>query len=76
MFCQIVPALRPRATASAREPLSVHTPAARPYAVAFAFSIASAWVRNVITDTTGPKISSTAIRLTGATSVNSVGGNQ
>ena len=44
--------------------------------MAFAFSIASACVRNVSTDTTGPKISSTAIRLAGATSVNSVGGNQ
>ena len=42
----------------------------------FAFSIASAWVRKVSTDTTGPKISSAAIRCAGATSVNSVGANQ
>ena len=39
-------------------------------------SIASAGVRNVMTDTTGPKISSTAIRFAGATSVNIVGANQ
>ena len=41
-----------------------------------AFSIASACVRNVSIETTGPKISSTAIRCTGETSVNSVGANQ
>ena len=41
-----------------------------------AFSIASAWVRNVITETTGPKISSTAIRCDRRDVVNSVGGNQ
>ena len=41
-----------------------------------AFSIASAGVRNVITESTGPKISSCAIRKLWATFVNTVGGNQ
>jgi hypothetical protein len=42
----------------------------------FARSTASLGVRKVITDTTGPKISSTVIRFAGATSRNIVGGNQ
>ena len=76
MFCQTTPARSLPATSKAFEPLSVHTPAASPYAELFARSTASCGVRNVVTDTTGPKISSTAIRLAGATSRNSVGGNQ
>ena len=39
----------------------------------FAFSTASSGVRNVSTDSTGPKISSRAIRWLWATFVNSVG---
>ena len=45
-----------------REPFSVQIPADRPYAVLFAFSTASYGVRNVSTESTGPKISSCAIR--------------
>ena len=45
-----------------REPFSVQTPAARPYGVLFAFSTASSGVRKVSTESTGPKISSCAIR--------------
>ena len=41
-----------------------------------AFSTASAGVRNVRTDSTGPKISSRAIRWAWETPVKSVGGNQ
>src|SRR4030095_1007731 len=59
-----------------REPLSVQTPADRPYGVLLAFSIASAGVRNVSTDSTGPKISSRAIRCAWVTPVKIVGGNQ
>src|SRR5262249_1674134 len=43
-------------------PFAVHTPALSPYIVLFAFSTASAGVRNVRTERTGPKISSCAIR--------------
>src|SRR3712207_8492049 len=59
-----------------REPLSDHTPADSPYGVLLAFSTASAGVRKVSTDSTGPKISSRAIRCDCETPVNSVGGNQ
>src|SRR4051794_6740631 len=59
-----------------REPFSVHTPADRPYGVLFALATASSGVRNVSTDSTGPNISSRAIRLACDTPVNSVGGNQ
>ena len=59
-----------------RDPFSVHTPAERPYGVLFAFSIASSGVRNVRTDSTGPKISSCAMRLDCATPVKNVGLNQ
>ena len=45
-----------------REPFSVHTPAERPCGVLFAFSTASSGVRKVSTESTGPKISSCAIR--------------
>jgi hypothetical protein len=44
------------------DPFSVQTPADSPYGVLFAFSIASAGVRKVSTLSTGPKISSCAIR--------------
>src|SRR5205814_6562835 len=59
-----------------REPLSVHTPADKPYGVLFAFSTASLGVRNVSTDSTGPKISSRAMRCACVTPVKTVGGNQ
>src|SRR5258708_35591489 len=58
------------------DPFSVHTPADRPYGVLLAFSTASAGVRKVRTDSTGPKISSLAIRCDCATPVNRVGGHQ
>ena len=56
-----------------REPLSVHTPALRPYGVLFAFSIASSGVRNVSTLSTGPKISSCATRCDWLMPVSTVG---
>src|SRR2546421_10647429 len=59
-----------------RDPFSVHTPAERPYGVLFAVAAASAGVRNVRIDRTGPKISSRAIRCDCETPVNSVGRNQ
>src|ERR1700674_5326157 len=59
-----------------RDPLSVQTPAERPYGVLFAFSTASAGVRKVSTDSTGPKISSRAMRWAWETPVNTVGANQ
>ena len=59
-----------------REPFSVQTPALKPYGVLFAFSIASSGVRNVSTDSTGPKISSCAMRYDCATPVKNVGANQ
>ena len=58
----MTPAFSAPATSKAFEPLSVQMPAARPYSELLAFSIASAWLRKVSTDTTGPKISSTAMR--------------
>ena len=51
-----------------RDPFSVHTPADSPYGVLFAFASASSGVRNVSTDSTGPKISSRAMRWVWATS--------
>src|SRR5690625_8040087 len=42
----------------------------------FAFATASAGVRNVSAESTGPKISSRAIRCAEDTSVNTVGANQ
>src|SRR5436309_2191701 len=51
-------------------------PADRPYWVLLAFAIASSGVRKVSTDSTGPKISSCAIRFACETPVNSVGANQ
>ena len=51
-------------------------PAERPYIVLFAFSTASSGVRNVSTVSTGPKISSCAMRWLCATFVKTVGANQ
>ena len=51
-------------------------PADRPYGVLLAFSTASFGVRKVSTDSTGPKISSRAIRCAWVTPVKIVGGNQ
>ena len=62
MFAHTTPARICCAIQRMREPFSVHTPAESPYAVLLAFSSASAGVRNVITESTGPKISSWAIR--------------
>ena len=62
MFAHTTPARRRSAIHRILEPFSVHTPAESPYGVLFAFSIASSGVRNVSTDSTGPKISSCAMR--------------
>src|SRR5690606_8403830 len=62
VFPQMTPALSFVASSKILAPLSVQTPADRPYIVLFAFSIASSGVRKVITVSTGPKISSRAIR--------------
>ena len=59
---QTTPARTRCAVHSALEPLSVQIPAERPYGVLFAFAMASAGVRKVSTDSTGPKISSRAMR--------------
>ena len=59
-----------------REPFSVQTPADSPYGVLLAFSTASSGVRKVRTDSTGPKISSRAMRWAGDTPVKTVGANQ
>src|SRR4051812_44035930 len=59
-----------------REPFSVQTPAESPYGVLLAFSTASAGVRKVSTDSTGPKISSRAMRWAWVTPVKMVGANQ
>src|SRR5712692_3153928 len=76
VFAHTTPARIRSAIHRMREPLSVQTPADRPYGVLFAFSTASAGVRNVSTERTGPKISSRAIRYDCETLVKSVGGNQ
>ena len=57
----------------AREPFSVHTPADSPYGVLLALATASSGVRKVIVVSTGPKISSRAIRIDGVASVKIVG---
>ena len=62
MFAQTTPARSRSAIQRIREPFSVQTPAESPYGVLFAFSTASSGVRNVSTESTGPKISSCAIR--------------
>ena len=59
-----------------REPFSVQMPADRPYGVLLAFSTASAGVRKVSTESTGPKTSSRAMRWAWVTPVKTVGRNQ
>ena len=59
-----------------REPFSVQMPADSPYGVLLALSTASCGVRNVSTESTGPKISSRAMRWLAETPVKIVGGNQ
>src|SRR6202162_1665773 len=76
LFAHTTPARRRSAIHRIRDPLSVQTPADSPYGVLFAFSTASAGVRKVSTDSTGPKISSRAMRYDCETLVNSVGVNQ
>ena len=76
MFAQTTPARSLPAIQKLFEPLSVQMPAERPYIVLFAFSIASSGVRKVSTESTGPKISSRAMRCDWATPVKKVGANQ
>src|SRR5690348_8026454 len=76
VFAHTTPARSREAIDRMREPFSVHTPADRPYGVLFAFAIASSGVRKVSVASTGPKISSCAMRDVCATPVNSVGTNQ
>src|SRR3954452_24580923 len=59
-----------------REPFSVQMPADNPYGVLLAFSIASSGGRKVSTESTGPKISSRAIRWAWVTPVKIVGADQ
>ncbi len=73
-FTHTTPALSCAATCNATLTLSLHTQAARPYAVLFASSTASLGVRNVIAASTGPKISCCATIEVGCTLLNSVGG--
>ena len=54
----------------------VHTAAARPYSLSFDSSITSSARVNGITDITGPKISSRAIRASLSTSAKIVGGTK
>ncbi|MCY1466534.1 hypothetical protein D9M71_848680 [compost metagenome] len=56
-----LPARRALAVRCALEMSAVHTPAARPYGVSLAMLIASSVESKVMTDSTGPKISSWAI---------------
>ena len=76
MLAQITPARRRCAIHKIRLPFSVQIPADSPYGVLFALATASSGVRNVSTDSTGPKISSRAIRCAWLTPLNTVGGNQ
>jgi hypothetical protein len=64
---QTVPAFTRGAMSSARLMFSLQMLAASPYRVLFASSIASSGVRNVISTTTGPKISTCAIVAAGCT---------
>src|SRR6266550_3368598 len=73
VFAHTTPAFSLRTIHRIRLPFSVHTPAESPYGVLFAFSTASSGVRKVSTESTGPKISSLAIRWLWATFVNRVG---
>src|SRR6478752_1525101 len=74
VLSQTTPTLSAEAIAIARDPFSVQTPADSPYGVLFALATASSGVRNVSTVSTGPKISSRAIRMDWETSVKTVGG--
>src|SRR5699024_3555007 len=56
-----VPDCKPFTIRCARFRFSVHIPEVRPYSVSFAFCNASSSSLNLITDNTGPKISSLAI---------------
>ncbi len=76
VLAQTTPARSRCAIHKIRLPFSVHTPADSPYGVLFAFVTASSGVRKVSTDSTGPKISSRAIRCDWLTPVNTVGANQ
>src|ERR1022692_2231145 len=76
VFAQTTPPRSRCAIHRIRLPLSVQIPADSPYGVLFALMTASCGVRNVSTDSTGPKISSLAIRCDWLTPVNTVGGNQ
>ena len=76
MLAQITPARSRCAIQKIRLPFSVQIPADSPYGVLFALATASSGVRNVSTDSTGPKISSWAIRCDWLTPLNTVGGNQ
>jgi len=58
---QTLPARTARAVLWALEMSEVQMPAARPYGVSLAMAMASSAVSKVITDSTGPKISSWAI---------------
>src|SRR5438874_11655224 len=73
VFAQMTPARSLLVTLKIFEPLSVHTPPLSPYGVLFAFSTASATVRNVWMATTGPKISSCTMRCDCEQLRNSVG---
>ena len=72
VLVQMTPARNLLAVQRTFEPFSLQTPADNPYGVLFAFSTASAGVRKVRTDRTGPKISSRAIRCVWETPVNIV----
>ena len=62
-----------RATRSWRAPSRVQSDPESPYGVSFAMRIASASSRNVMTPTTGPKISSRATRMSFVTPSRTVG---
>src|SRR3954467_2340110 len=73
VLSQTTPTLSADAMAIARDPFSVQTPADSPYGVLFALATASSGVRKVSTESTGPKISSRAIRIACDTPENTVG---
>ena len=58
VLTETVPAFNYFETRRARDKLSVQTDAAKPYSLLFAICSASSSVSNVITDRTGPNISS------------------
>src|ERR1022692_1678043 len=76
VLAQTTPARNRCAIHKIRLPFSVQTPAESPYGVLFAFVTASWGVRKVSTESTGPKISSRAIRCDWLTPVKTVGANQ